>query len=239
MGDLKLTDTVSSLKGEANFAVWRDSLRRFINASDFDLWPVITGALTCSIDEPLNVPSDEDVRHSISAETGISPQKVTAAETSAWVKQHILDPNQEFEWFRKKHALGVYYVAASLGENIRTFIHGIEDAHEAYDIICKIYGNVSSHTFQLKWSNWVVCKYRPGGNAVVFLAKWKKALSELKQCYADAHLEAPFEYAQFMEAIQANPVTENFLNNFKPKLTERNLMELCFAEFMASESSRK
>lgn len=239
MGEEKIRNTVPLLKGEVNFDVWRDGLRRYMNAADLDLWPVVTGVTSSPISEPLKVPTDDTIRNNIVTEQGVAPDAISDDDIRRWVKKNILEPNNELQWFRQKHAKALYLIGSSLDDSLLTFIYGLDDAVVAYNTICRIYGSINAHTFQAKWSAWVSCKYVPGGNPTTFLAKWQRALSELKKCLPDFNLHPPFQYAQFMEAIQANQNTENFLNKFKPKLTDSDLMETVFAEFTASESSRR
>lgn len=239
MGEEKIRDTVPLLKGEVNFDVWRDSLRRYMNAVDLGLWPVVTGVTSSPISEPLKVPTDDTVRNTIVSEQGTERDAISDDDIRRWVKKNILEPNKELQWFRQKHAKAIYFIGSSLDDSLLPFIHGLDDAAAAYNAICRTYGSINAYTFQAKWSAWVNCKYVPGGNPTTFLAKWQCALSELKKCLPDFNLHLSFQYAQFMQAIQANPNTENFLNNFKPNLTDSDLMETVFAEFMAFESSRR
>jgi hypothetical protein len=67
---IKLSDSVPLLKGESNFDVWREALRRFMNAEDLDLWSVVTSTSVSPISAPLAIPTDDEVRTIIEEELG-------------------------------------------------------------------------------------------------------------------------------------------------------------------------
>jgi hypothetical protein len=234
----KITDTVPKLKGESNFDNWRHDLQLFIDHKDLDLWPVLTGTVVAAIDAPLPTPSEREVRQTLADELGVSPANVTDAEIRVWIKENILNINEEYAWFRKANADCIHYLSASLKDSIKTFIRGQRNAAAAYRIICNTYGKVNAHTFQQRWSAWVTCTYKPSGQYGVFITKWKKALSELLECSPD-RLSQQLQYAQFIEAIRAHPSTEHFVTSFKPDLSNPRLMDDVFSEFMSSELSRR
>ncbi|KAF7715080.1 Uncharacterized protein PECH_003550 [Penicillium ucsense] len=227
---------VPILQGSATFKIWREGLRICMNSIDPGLWPIVIGEKFYPIASPAIEVSPETVRSLLRVNLHREP---SAAEIQDWNNRHVAEENEKRVWFLQKHATALQLIHATIDPAIRNYIHGLENAHMAYDRLSHAFGSAVHQIINSRWAEWVGCKYRPNEDALEFLGRWRTALTKLNQCIKSGPVNPSHCVAQFLKAIQSNPGTKGFVNTFRPADDEDSLLDDLFYEFMLTEYFRK
>lgn len=227
--DTSFWDSLLILQGESNFASWLHFVIGYLGP---EYWKILRG-------DECRPSSLDKVEHPV------DPELVAPCENTPPPRIHTqgLDgagspnapPAHHYNGEEDKCSKALSYLRATLNDEARNLIQGIDCPSEAFKKIKLFYGKPRHQTMALRWSKWTSLRYTPGDSPSEFIRSFGERLQDVEEI-GDI-LDHKMVFAQFVHAISKDGDYPDFILQMSPDLDDRNLMETVCNAFIRHETS--
>ncbi|KAF3386265.1 hypothetical protein F1880_001605 [Penicillium rolfsii] len=227
--DASFLDPLLILQGESNFAPWLHFLIGYLGP---EYWPILRsdGGRTSHLDntECPTVPELAS-RCEKTPPPRTHTQGLNVAGSSHAPLAHYSNEEED------KCSRALSYLRATLHDEARNLIQGIDCPSEAFRRIKLFYGKPRHQTMALRWSKWANLRYTPGESPSEFIRSFGERLQDVEEI-GDI-LDHKLVFAQFVHAISKDGDYPEFITQMSPDLKDHNLMQGVCDAFIRHETS--
>ncbi|KAJ5880274.1 uncharacterized protein N7473_011327 [Penicillium subrubescens] len=227
--DASFLDSLLILEGESNYAPWLHFLIGYLGP---EYWKILQGD-EHRFSEPHKVEPFVNPEPAASSEnTRLPPTRTQGLDGAGSPNAPIA---QHYDGQEDKRSKTLSYLRATLNDEARNLIQGIDCPSEAFKKIKLFYGKPRHQTLALRWSNWASLRYSRGDSPSEFIRTFGERLQDVEEIGDVLDLKTVF--AQFVHAISKDDEYPAFILHMSPDLEDRNLMEAVCDAFIRHESS--
>lgn len=221
-------DSVIVLEGESNYAPWLHSLIGHLGP---EYWRILLGVDDSAAQHNTAVhtvkPAQAALNRERSSSHTLTPEPDAAKDPNG---RADLDDEGENKW-----STALTHLRATLNQDAKSLIRGIDSPSEAFQKIRLFYGKPRHQTLALRWAKWTSLRYVPGSSAAEFVCSFGEGVRDNEEIFGGT-LNHRTIFAQFVQAISADGEYPSFLLELAPNLQDPHLMGSVCAAFIRHES---
>lgn len=227
-GGTSREDSVIILEGESNYAPW---LHFLIGHLSPEYWRILLG-----VDD--TAAQHNTATHTVKPAQAASNRERSSSHTLTPEPDAAKDPNGGADLDNEgedKRSTALTRLRATLNQEAKNLIRGIDSPSEAFQKIRLFYGKPRHQTLALRWAKWASLRYVPGSSAAEFVGSFGEGVRDIEEIFGDT-LNHRTIFAQFVQAISADGEYPSFLLELAPHLQDPHLMGSVCAAFIRHES---
>lgn len=221
-------DSVIVLEGESNYAAW---LHFLIGHLGPEYWRILLGVDDSAARHNTAVHNVKPAQAALNRER-CSSHTLTPEPDAAKDPKNRADLDDEGE---DKWSATLTHLRATLNQEAKSLIRGINSPSEAFQKIRLFYGKPRHQTLALRWAKWTNLRYVRGSSAAEFVCSFGEGVRDIEEIFGGT-LNHGTIFAQFVQAISADGEYPSFLLELAPNLQNPHLMGSMCSAFIRHES---